>query len=163
VSADAIERDDPRRPDVVELLQAHLDLMHSLSPPEDCHALDLDGLTAPDIAFFSLRDPEGNLLGIGALKELSPEHVELKSMHTIAAARGRGLGRAMLDRLLAEARARGAQRVSLETGSMDGFIPARTLYASAGFELTDPFGDYVESPNSTFMTLALSDAEEAAA
>jgi putative acetyltransferase len=162
VSAFAIAPDDPRTADIVALLEAHLALMHSQSPPEDCHALDLDGLVAANISFFSVRGQDGALLGIGALKQLDPTHVEIKSMHTAQAARGRGLGRAMLDHLLAEAEARGARRVSLETGSMDGFIAARTLYASAGFALTEPFGDYRESPNSTFMTRALA-AEEAAA
>jgi putative acetyltransferase len=158
----AIAPDDPRSADVVALLERHLELMHEQSPPEDVHALDLDGLVGPEIAFFSLRGATGELLAIGALKQLDPGHVEIKSMHTAQAARGRGLGRALLEHLLAEAERRGARRVSLETGSMDGFLPARTLYASAGFELAGPFADYRESPNSTFMTRALA-AEEAAA
>jgi putative acetyltransferase len=161
VSAFVIERDDPRRADVVALLEQHLALMHEQSPPEDVHALDLDGLATPEIAFFSLR-ADGELLAIGALKQLDGDDVEIKSMHTARAARGRGLGRAMLAHLLAEASARGARRVSLETGSMEGFLPARSLYASAGFELTGPFGDYRASANSTFMTRSLADDEVAA-
>jgi putative acetyltransferase len=154
VSAFAIEPDDPRREDIVALLEQHLALMHEQSPPEDVHALDLDGLVTPEITFFSLR-ADGELLAIGALKDLGDSHLEIKSMHTARAARGQGLGRAMLDHLLAEAVAREARRVSLETGSMAGFLPARSLYASAGFELTGPFGDYRQSPNSTFMTREL--------
>jgi putative acetyltransferase len=161
MSAFVIERDDPRRDDIVALLEQHLALMYEQSPPEDVHALDLDGLCVPEISFYSLRE-DGTLLAVGALKQLDDEHVEIKSMHTLSAMRGRGLGRAMLTHLLAEATARGVRRVSLETGSMEGFLPARTLYASVGFELTGPFGDYRESPNSTFMTLLL-DADEAAA
>src|SRR4029079_7868863 len=97
---------------------------------------------------------EGGILrAMGALKQLDAEHVEIKSMHTAKAARGRGLGRAMLDYLLAEARRRGVRRVSRATGSPGRLPPARGLYASAGFDLTGPFADYRESPSSTFMTL----------
>jgi putative acetyltransferase len=149
-----IEVDDPRSADVVELLGRHLDLMASLSPPEDVHALDLDGLLDPAVTFFSLRD-NGQLLGVGALKELDPSHGELKSMHTAEAARGRGVGRAMLTHLMDVARSRGYTRLSLETGSMAGFEPARSLYASAGFRYCEPFAGYEPSPNSVFMTTKL--------
>ena len=97
----------------------------------------------------------GDLLAVGALKQLDAEHGELKSMHTAAAARGRGIGAAMVEHLLDVARGRGLRRVSLETGSMDAFVPARTLYARYGFAECGPFGDYSPSPNSTFMTLEL--------
>jgi putative acetyltransferase len=146
--------DDPRAADVHALLAAHLAFTTAQSPPEDMHALDLDGLLRPDISFFSIRD-HGALLGIGALKQLDARHVELKSMHTAVAARGRGVGRAMVLHLLAVSRARGCTRVSLETGSMASFAPAQALYESVGFEVCGPFGDYVPSPNSTFMTLSL--------
>jgi putative acetyltransferase len=149
-----ISIDDPRAADVRDLLERHLELMHSVTPPEDVHALDLDGLLDPAITFVSFRDG-GELLGIGALKQLDERHGELKSMHTAAAARGRGVARAILDHLLALARARGYRRVSLETGSMVEFVPARTLYATAGFTLCGPFADYHPSPHSTFMTLEL--------
>lgn len=146
-----IEVDDPRREDVVALLEAHLDFARSVTPPEDVHALDLDGLLDPTITFFSVR-ADGELLGVGALKQLDQKHLELKSMHTAKAARRRGVGRALVEYLLEVATARGARRVSLETGAMDAFVPARTLYASAGFEPCDPFGDYSPSRNSAFMT-----------
>jgi len=146
--------DDPRAPDVRTLLERHLELMRATTPPQDVHALDIDGLLDPAVTFYSLR-LGGELLGVGALKQLDPHHAELKSMHTAEAARGRGIGRAMLDHLLAVARRRGCRRVSLETGSMDAFAPARSLYATAGFRLCGPFGDYRPSHNSTFMTLAL--------
>jgi putative acetyltransferase len=125
-----------------------------VTPPEDVHALDLEGLVEPSLSFFSYR-VDGDLLAIGALKHLDDEHAEVKSMHTAAQARGRGIGRAMLDHLLAVARERGYRRVSLETGAMDAFAPARALYASAGFEPSGPFGDYGPSPNSAYMTLVL--------
>ena len=149
-----IAPDDPRRPDVRALLAIHLAFGHEHSPPEDVHALDVDGLLDPAISFFSYR-VDGALLGVGALKQLDHDTAELKSMHTAAAARGRGAGRAMVDHLLAVARERGVRRVSLETGSMPAFDAARALYATVGFVDCGPFASYAASPSSTFMTLAL--------
>jgi len=149
-----IELDDPARPDVFALLEEHLRSMHELSPPESVHALDVSRLKSPDIAFWTVRD--GNtLLGCGALKELDPEHGEVKSMRTPAALRRRGAGRAVLSHILQEARARGYRRLSLETGSMDAFAPAQKLYESFGFTYCGPFADYKPDPNSVFMTLEL--------
>jgi putative acetyltransferase len=146
--------DDPLASDVRALLTGHLVWARSLTPPEDAHALDVDGLLDPRVTLFSYRR-DGRLLGVGALKMLDSGHAEVKSMHTAAAARGQGVARALLSHLLEEAQARGVTRVSLETGSMAAFAPARALYASAGFELCEPFGDYRPSPNSTYMTLEL--------
>src|SRR5262245_49094262 len=126
-----IDVDDPRRDDVRALLQQHLTFARDVTPPEDVYALDLDGLLDPTITLFSVR-VDGELLGIGALKELEPGHAELKSMHTARAARRRGVGRALVDHLLLVAAERGIRRVSLETGAMEAFGPARSLYASAG-------------------------------
>ena len=153
-----ITPDDPRNADVRRLLERHLAFANEHSPPEDVHALDIDGLLHPSISFFAYR-AEGELLGVGALKHLDDEHAELKSMHTSAEARGRGVGRAMLEHLLALARRRGYRRVSLETGTMDAFAPARAMYAKAGFVSCPPFNGYWDSPNSVCMTLVL--AEEA--
>lgn len=146
--------DDPSRADVVALLSEHLAFSAALSPPEDVHALDVVGLSDRSVSFFSLREG-GLLLAIGALKELSVEHLELKSMHTAAAHRGRGVGGMMLRQLLSVAQQGGARRVSLETGSMVEFAPARSLYASAGFVTCGPFADYVVSSHSVFMTLVI--------
>lgn len=146
--------DDPRKPDVLALLERHLEFARSVTPPEDVHALDLDGLVDPSVTFFSLRE-DGRLLGIGAIKELTRGHMELKSIHTAEEARGNGVGRAVVERLLASARERGATRVSLETGSTDEFAASRSLYAQLGFVECEPFGDYSPSRNSTFMTLEL--------
>jgi putative acetyltransferase len=146
--------DDPRSDDVRELLAAHLRLMRAASPPEDVHALDGDALLAPEISFFSGRE-FGVLLVVGALKHLDPTHAELKSMHASASFRGRGLGRLMLAFLVSVAKERGYARVSLETGTMVEFEPARRLYTSAGFIACGPFGDYPDSPNSICMTLNL--------
>jgi putative acetyltransferase len=143
--------EDPRAEDIRTLLRVHVEWARAQTPPEDAHALDLDGLLDPAVTFFALRR-EGTLLAIGALKRLDDAHFELKSMHTVASARGTGLGRAMLERLLSVASQRGATRVSLETGAQPAFEPARSLYASAGFVDCEPFAQYIQSANSTFMT-----------
>jgi putative acetyltransferase len=145
---------DPRTDDVRSLLERHLAFAYSEVPAKDRHALDADALTDPDVEFYALR-VDGELLGVGALRRLDDGHAEVKSMHTVEEARRQGLGRAMLDHLLAVARDGGFRRVSLETGSMPAFAPALSLYASAGFSLCGPFGDYAESANKTFMTLSL--------
>ena len=153
-----VQSDDPRAPDVQALLAAHLDFAHGQSPPEDVYALDADGLLADDVSFFSIREG-GQLLGVGALRRLDSSHAEIKSMHTLQSARGRGVGRAMLEHLLAVARTRGFERVSLETGTMAAFEPARLLYKSAGFSPCQPFGDYQPSPYSVCMTLTLGEVD----
>ncbi|MFG5408782.1 GNAT family N-acetyltransferase [Piscinibacter sakaiensis] len=147
-----IEIDDLSRPAVQALLQEHLADMHAQSPPESVHALDLDRLRHPDITFWSVWDGD-ELVGCGAVKRLDATHGELKSMRTPRARRRRGAGRAILAHAIAEAR--GWTRLSLETGTQPGFVPARTLYAQAGFVECGPFGDYREDPHSVFMTLAL--------
>lgn len=149
-----VTQDDPRSPDVVKLLQRHLEFARGVTPPEDVHALDLDGLLDPTVTFFSLRDG-GTLLGIGAIKQLDDGHMELKSIHTAEEARGNGVGRTVVEHLLAVARDRGAGRVSLETGSMEEFAPSRALYSRLGFVECEPFGDYSPSRSATFMTLEL--------
>jgi putative acetyltransferase len=146
--------DDPRADDVRALLEKHLEFCNLNSPPEDVHALDVEGLAGPGITFLSYR-VNGELLAVGALKQLDARHAELKSMHTVSSERGRGIARKMVDRLIEIARDRGVQRVSIETGSMDAFAAARALYANAGFEECGPFGDYVPSVNSTFMTRSI--------
>jgi putative acetyltransferase len=148
--------DDPRRDDIRELLARHLAFAHEHTPPADVHALDLSGLLDEAVTFCSARQ-DGELLGIGALKQLDPTHGELKSMHTAAAARRRGIGRAMVDHLVAVARQRGYGRVSLETGTMEAFGPARSLYEASGFTACGPFDGYSPSASSAFMTRALDD------
>ena len=149
-----IELDDLSRPAIHALLNEHLRSMHELSPPESVHALDLDKLRRPEITFWSAWDGEA-LLGCAALKELDPRHGEVKSMRTPAARRRTGAGRALLIHVIETARARGYERLSLETGPMAGFEAAHRLYESAGFTRTGPFGDYRDDPFSVFMTLPL--------
>ena len=147
--------DDPRKADVRELLERHLTFCLSETPPEHSFALDVDALAQPGVAFFTYRDPDGTVLGMGAIKELDPGHAEIKSMHTAAEARGRGVGRAVLDHLLSEARSRGYQRVSLETGTTPGFTAARAMYVSRGFVPAEPFAQYFRTGDNTFYTLTL--------
>jgi putative acetyltransferase len=149
-----IELDDPARADVRALLEEHLREMYTLSPPESVHALDVTKLKTPDVTFWSVRDGD-MLLGCGALKQLDPEHGEIKSMRTPAALRRRGAGRAMLKHMIDVARSRGYRRLSLETGSPSAFVPAQRLYESFGFSYCGPFGEYKPDPYSVFMTLRL--------
>ncbi len=146
--------DDLTGPGIIALLERHLATMRAQSPPESVHALDLDGLRARQVTFWSVYDGE-DLVGCGALKDLGAGHGEIKSMHTAAEARGRGVAAAMVSHILAEARRRGYARLSLETGAPEEFAPARRLYARFGFTETGPFGDYVLDPFSVFMTLEL--------
>ena len=151
-----IKQDDLTGPEIHALLDEHLRNMHAISPRESLHALDLDGLRRPEITFWTAWDDEGRLLGCGALKEIDPSHGEVKSMRTVTVRRRQGVGRAILDHIIAVARSRSYARLSLETGSMIEFAPARRLYERFGFEYCGPFAGYVEDPNSVFLTLALS-------
>jgi putative acetyltransferase len=149
-----IEIDDLTRQEVLALLNEHLSNMHELSPPESVHALDVSRLRGPDITFWTVWD-EGVLMGCGALKELSPRHGEVKSMRTPVARRRSGAARAVLAHIVAVAKERRYQRLSLETGSSPAFIPAQRLYETFGFTHCGPFGSYREDPNSVFMSLQL--------
>ncbi len=146
--------DDAR---VLALIAAHLEGVWGESPPESCHALDTSALQGPDMRFWTAWDGE-TLLGMGGLKSLGRGHFEVKSMHTVRAGRNRGVGSAMLAHILADARARGARRVSLETGSAPYFDAARALYRKHGFIDCQPFADYVLDPHSVYMTLDLESA-----
>jgi putative acetyltransferase len=149
-----IELDDLSRLEVHALLNEHLASLHELSPPESVHALDVAGLRSPDISFWTVWDGP-DLLGCGALKELSAAHGEIKSMRTALRHRGRGVGRTILTHIVTEAKARRYRRLSLETGSMEAFKPARTLYESFGFTYCGPFAAYRPDPYSVFMSLEL--------
>jgi putative acetyltransferase len=140
--------DDPR---VVALLHTHVTRARAETAAGSAHALDLAGLRAPGMSFWTAWDGD-EVVGVGALKRLSLEHGEIKSMHTAEAARGRGVGAAMLRQIMTAARERGMTRLSLETGSWPYFLPARALYARHGFVECGPFGEYREDANSVFMT-----------
>ncbi len=145
-----IRVDDLTGPEILALLEEHLRCM-TISPPESRHALNLDGLRKPDITFWTIWKGF-ELAGCGALKELDAHHGEIKSMRTASAYQRQGVASQMLDYIIAEAKRRGYRRLSLETGVMDYFDPARRLYARAGFERCGPFAGYIEDPNSVFMT-----------
>ncbi|HEX8118449.1 MAG TPA: GNAT family N-acetyltransferase [Pyrinomonadaceae bacterium] len=149
-----IRVDDLSGAEIRALLEEHLRHMHSVSPPESVHALDLDGLRRPEVTFWTAWEGE-ELVGCGALKQLDPRHGEIKSMRTAAAHLRKGVAARLLEHILAEAARRGYARLSLETGSQPDFEPARSLYARFGFGYCEPFADYTEDPNSVFMTLEL--------
>lgn len=149
-----IETDDLTRPQVHALLQEHLDNMYELSPPEQVFALDLSKLRVPEITVWTVWDDQ-ELLGCGALKELSASHGEIKSMRTANRARRKGAGRALLQHIIAISRERGYTVLSLETGSHPAFEPAHSLYRSHGFSVSGPFGTYLPDPHSVFMQLQL--------
>jgi putative acetyltransferase len=154
VTALRIEEGGLNDPRVLALLRLHVARARAETAPGSAHALDLAGLRAPEVSFWSVWEGD-DLVGVGALKRLSAEHGEIKSMHTAEAARGRGVGSALVRHIIAQARARGMCRLSLETGSWPYFLPARALYARHGFVECGPFGDYREDPNSVFMTVGL--------
>lgn len=146
--------DDLSGPRIAEFLQEHVDQMRSLTPLESKHALDLDGLRAPEVTFWSVTDGD-EVLGCGAIKRLDAEHAELKSMRTRAERRGNGIGSQLLAHIIAEATRMGVTRLSLETGSAESFLPARKLYEKFGFDYCEPFADYILDPHSVFMTRRL--------
>ncbi len=149
-----IKIDDLSGSEIYELLQEHLRSMARLSPPESVHALDIEALRQPEITFWTVWEND-ELLGCGALKELDAGHAEIKSMRTSARHLRKGVAAGLLKHILEEAKSRGYKRLSLETGSMEAFAPARQLYAGFGFAYCKPFADYIEDPNSVFMTRAL--------
>jgi len=156
-----IRLDDLRDPRIEAFMQEHLQDMHATSPPESVHALDMAQLRQPDIRFWTAWMPSdtapapGALAGTGALKHLSAGHAELKSMRTAAAARGQGVGQAVLEHILAQAASLGYQRISLETGTQPFFEPAWRLYLRYGFADCAPFGAYQPDPHSRYMTRLL--------
>ncbi|MEK9672792.1 MAG: GNAT family N-acetyltransferase [Rhodospirillaceae bacterium] len=146
--------DDLTGADVQDLILAHLTQMRSQTPPESVHALDLSGLRAADVTFWSVWDG-CDLVACGALKKIYAGHGENKSMHTRAHRRGRGIGQATLNHILAEARTRGYRKLSLETGRSEPFAPATAMYTRAGFVPCGPIGDCTDDPFSAYFTLDL--------
>jgi len=149
-----IRVDDPRGAEIASLLREHLRSVAVHSPPESIHALDIDALCSPQITFWAAWE-ERELLGCGALLELDRRHGEIKSMRTAAAHLRKGVASKILEHIIEEAKRLSYTRLSLETGSMEAFAPARALYTSFGFVICEPFADYVPDPYSVFMTRAL--------
>jgi putative acetyltransferase len=146
--------DDLTGKEIEAFLEEHIGDMRSVSPPGSKHALDLEGLRRPEITFWTAWS-DGQLVGCCALKQLDPAHGEMKSMRVARALRGKGIGNALVAHIVAEARARNYLSLSLETGAMPFFEPARRLYQRHGFEPCGPFGSYKLDPNSVFMNLSL--------
>jgi putative acetyltransferase len=151
-----IRQDDPAGAHVADLLAYHLAELRGVMSPEFAFALDAAGLSQPEMTFWTAWDGD-TLLGFAALKTLEPGHAEVKSMRAAPAARGTGVGRALLLHIIAEARARGLSRLSLETGTAPTHDAAVALYQRNGFIDCGPFADYRPSPHNRFMTLALGD------
>lgn len=149
-----IEIDDLSRPQVLALLEEHLRNMHEVTPPGKVFAFDASKLRAPGVTFWTAWEAD-ILLGCAALKELSANEGEIKSMRTPSALRRTGAGRALLNHIIDIARTRGYRMLYLETGCQTAFLPAQTLYRSVGFETCGPFGSYRENGNSVFMSLSL--------
>ena len=145
-----IKIDDLHGSEIAALLDEHLQNMYLITPPESVHALDIEALRKPEITFWSAW--EGTLLyGCGALKQLSSEHGEVKSMRTASLYRRQGIASALLTHIIDVSMQRGYKKLNLETGSMKEFRPARTMYEKFGFSYCNPFEGYVEDPNSVFM------------
>jgi len=149
-----IELDDLNKPEVLALLEEHLENMHELSPADQVFAFDASKLREPGVSFWTAWEGE-TLLGCAALKELSPTQGEIKSMRTPARRRRQGAGRELLEYILQVSRERGYLELFLETGRHEAFTPAHALYRSVGFRECGPFGSYVENGNSVFMCLQL--------
>ncbi len=149
-----LAQESPLAADLSLLMQRHTADMHADTPPESIHMMDASELAIPQVAFFVIRD-DGVPVAMGAFKKLDAGHAEIKSMHVLTEARGKGLSRLMLHHLIAEARAAGVQRLSLETGIQPTFVAARALYEKVGFAICPPFADYWDDPNSVFMTRSL--------
>ena len=149
-----IRLDDVRGAAVCGLIREHLQSMTLHSPPESIHALGLEALRQPEITFWSVWQ-DADLLGCGALKQLDARHGEIKSMRTVSRHLRRGVAARLMEHIVEEAKRRSYRRLSLETGSMEAFAPARNLYQRYGFKVCGPFADYVEDPHSVFMTREL--------
>lgn len=149
-----IKLDDLTGEETAAFIRGHLQDLARHSPPESRHALDLTGLKQPDVTLWSAWEQD-RLLGCGALKELNSWHGEVKSMRTNTAHLRSGVAKRLLAHIIQTARQRGYKRLSLETGAMAAFEPARRLYASMGFQYCEPFADYKEDSNSVFMTREL--------
>lgn len=149
-----ITKESPLIADLALLMARHTADMHADTPPESIHMMDASQLAVPEVQFFVGREG-GVPVAMGAFKRIDDDHAEVKSMHVLFEARGRGLSRRMLDHLMVQAKAAGYRRLSLETGSQAMFLPAVRLYEKAGFETCPPFEGYSLDPNSIYMTRTL--------
>jgi len=149
-----IKQDDLTGSAIKALLQEHLTDMYATSPAESVHALDIPSLKTANITFWTIWQQQ-TLAGCAALNKIDTKHAEIKSMRTAKAFKNQGIASSMLKYLIEHAKQAGFERISLETGSMEYFKPARQLYEKYGFEYCPPFASYDEDVNSVFMSLSL--------
>ena len=141
--------------EVNELLTKHFIELRIASPEGSAHVLDIPGLKVSSIKFWSLWEDE-NLMGCGALKFLSKDHGEFKSIRVHDDFRNKGNGIKVIDHLISEAKILNVKRISIETGASDFFIPARKLFKKCNFEPCKPFAHYKEDINSIYLTKLIS-------
>ena len=146
----AIEPDPLESEDVLNLLRLHLEEMHAASPACKVHAMPPERLREDDVSFYAVRSGD-QLAAVGALKALGGGLGELKSMRAAPAFRGKGAGKALLEHLIAEARARGYRWLGLETGRTVEFSDARALYERYGFRECEAFNGYTSDDFSMCM------------
>ena len=141
-------------PEVFELLTKHFIELRAASPEGSAHVLDIPGLKVPSIKFWSLWENQ-KLVGSGALKFLDNEHGEFKSIRVHDNFRNKGYGKKIIKVLVEKSRQLNIQKISVETGSGEFFLPARKLFKNSGFTECKPFSHYVDDPNSCYMSLKL--------
>lgn len=149
-----IREDDLTGRKIADFLGEHLENMKEITPPESIHALDLEALRSPDITFWTAWEGD-ELLGCGALKQLDSRSGEIKSMRTAKAHRRKGVASKILEHIIKEAEQRAYDCLNLETGALPEFARARALYIRHGFKYRGPFAEYIDDPNSVFMTKKL--------
>lgn len=149
-----IKLDDLSGEPIKKLLETHLKNAALHSPEDAIFALDIKALKAPEISFWSAWQDD-QILACGAIKMLDQEHGEIKSMHTLEKARGKGIGNQLVCHILQQAKGKNIKRLSLETGTAEAYYPAHRLYKRHGFEQCRPFADYQESIHSLYMTKIL--------
>lgn len=141
-------------PEVNQLLKKHFVELRSVSPKGSTHVLDIEGLQNKNIKFWSIYENH-KLIGCGALKFLDSNHGEFKSIRVADSFRKKGYGKKVISVLFEKSKELGINKISVETGSGEFFLPARRLFEEFGFEECEPFGHYVNDSNSCYMSLEI--------
>ncbi|MDT4880719.1 Acetyltransferase (GNAT) family protein [compost metagenome] len=118
-------------------------------------------MAGSDTTLFVARDEDGRAVGMGALKVHSAELGEVKRMFTDPEVRGKRIGSALLEAIVALARDKGLVTLMLETGTGPGMAEAHRLYTRSGFVTRGPFLDYPDSAWSAFFELKLKQEADA--
>ena len=151
----SIAIETPLQDDVRGLVARLNDHLLPLSPLEFQFKMTVEQMAGSDTTLFVARDEDGNAVGMGALKVHSPELGEVKRMFTDPAVRGKRIGSALLEAIVALARDKGLVTLMLETGTGPGMAEAHRLYTRSGFVTRGPFLDYPDSEWSAFFELTL--------